>query len=77
MRKEASTEQWKELYEIATKLKEDKPWEEFWDMDLIGVRRGSEEDTVFYSILGRGGGCYGIVVYEGYEGLNKFLMLTM
>ena len=54
MRKEASTEQWKELYEIATKLKEDKPWEEFWDMDLIGVRRGSEEDTVFYSILGRG-----------------------
>lgn len=77
MRKEASMEQWKELYEIATKLKEDKPWEEFWDMDLIGVRRGSEEDTVFYSILGRGGGCYGIVVYEGYEGLNKFLMLTM
>lgn len=77
MRKEASLEQWKELYEVATRIKELKPWEKFWDMDLIGVRNGAEEDTVFYSILGRGGDCYGIAVYEGYEGLNSFLMLTM
>ena len=49
----------------------------FWDMDLIGVRNGAEEDTVFFSILGRGGNCYGIAVYEDYEGLNSFLMLTM
>lgn len=77
MIKEASIEQWKELYEVATRIKELKPWEKFWDMDLIGVRNGNEEDTVFYSILGRGGDCYGIAVYEGYEGLNSFLMLTM
>lgn len=77
MRKEASLEQWKVLYEAATRIKELKPWEKFWDMDLIGVRNGAEEDTIFYSILGRGGDCYGIVVYEGYEGLNSFLMLTM
>ncbi|MBD5542726.1 MAG: hypothetical protein HDR01_00420 [Lachnospiraceae bacterium] len=77
MRKEASLEQWRVLYEAATRIKELKPWEKFWDMDLIGVRNGSEEDTVFYSILGRGGECYGIAVYEGYEGLNSFLMLTM
>lgn len=51
--------------------------EKFWDMDLIGVRNGAEEDTVFFSILGRDGNCYGIAVYEGYEGLNSFLMLTM
>lgn len=76
MRKEASLEQWKVLYEAATRIKELKPWEKFWDMDLIGIRNG-EEDTVFFSILGRGGECYGIAVYEGYEGLNSFLMLTM
>ena len=76
MRKEASLEQWRVLYEAATRIKELKPWEKFWDMNLIGVRNGSEEDTVFYSILGRGGECYGIAVYEGYEGLNSFLMLT-
>lgn len=77
MRKEASLEQWRVLYEVATRIKERKPWEKFWDMDLIGIRGGAEEDTVFFSILGRGGDCYGIVVYEGYEGLNSFLMLTM
>ena len=44
---------------------------------MIGIRTGAEEDTVFYSILGRGGECYGIAVYEGYEGLNSFMMLTM
>ena len=77
MRKEASLEQWKSLYEVTTRIKEMKPWEKFWDLDIIGIRRGREEDTAFISILGRGGDCYGIVVYEGYEGLNKFLMLTM
>ena len=46
-------------------------------MDLIGIRYGAEEETIFFSILGRGGNCYGIAVYEGYEGLNSFLMLTM
>lgn len=77
MRKEASLDQWRALYEVATRIKELKPWEEFWDMDLIGIRNGAEEDTVFYSILGRGGECYGIAVYEGYEGLNSFMMLTL
>ena len=77
MRKEASLEQWKTLYEVATRIKEMKPWEKFWDLDLIGIRTGAEEDTIFFSILGRGGDCYGIAVYEGYEGLNSFLMLTM
>lgn len=77
MRKEAAIEQWKKLYEVATRLKEMKPWEKFWDLDIIGIREGAEEDTAFYSILGRGGDCYGIVVYEGYEGFNDFMMLTM
>lgn len=77
MRKEASLEQWSVLYKAATQIKELKPWEKFWDMDLIGIKYGEEEDIVFFSILGRGGDCYGIAVYEGYEGLNSFLMLTM
>ena len=77
MREEATLEQWKLLYETATRIKELKPWEKFWDMDLIEISNGDEDDTVFYSILGRGGECYGIAVYEGFEGLNSFLMLTM
>ena len=77
MRKEATLEQWKKLYEAATRIKELRPWEKFWDLDLIGIRYGEAEDTVFFSILGRGGDCYGISVYEGYKGLNSFLLLTM
>lgn len=77
MRKEATIEQWKALYESATRLKEMKPWEKFWDLDIIAVQNGKEEDTVFYSILGHGGNCYGISVYEGYEAFNTFMMLTM
>ena len=77
MRIEATIEQWKDLYEVTTRIKELKPWEKFWNMDLIGVIKDDDEDSVFYSILGRGGDCYGIAVYEGFEGLNSFLMLTM
>lgn len=77
MRTEATIEQWKALYEVTTRIKELKPWEKFWDLDLIGVIKDDDEDSVFYSVLGRGGDCYGIAVYEGFEGLNSFLMLTM
>lgn len=77
MRKEADLSQWKELYETATRIKEMKPWEKFWDMDLIAVGAEAPDDTTFYSILGRGNECYGVAVYEGYEALNSFLMLTM
>lgn len=77
MRKEASLEQWSELYEVATRLKVREPWKKFGDMELIGIRKGAAEDTVFFSILGQGGECYGIVVYEGYQGLNCYMMLLM
>ncbi|MDF2537066.1 MAG: hypothetical protein K0S76_87 [Herbinix sp.] len=77
MRKEASIEDWKSLYEVTTRIQQMKPWEYLWDMDLIGIQCGKEEETVFYSILGRGGECYGIAVYEGYEAFNQYLMLTM
>lgn len=38
MRKEATIEQWKELYEVAIRIKEMKPWDKFWDLDIIGIR---------------------------------------
>lgn len=44
--KEATLEQWKELYEAATRIKGLKPWEKLWDIDLIGIQYGSEEEAV-------------------------------
>lgn len=72
-REEASLEQWRELYEAAAKIKELKPWERFWDMDLIALKEG--DNLAFAVIMGRGGECYGISIYEGLEGLNDFMML--
>lgn len=77
-RTEATILQWKQLYEVATRIKEMKPWDYLWDLDLIGIQTGDDpRNTVFYSVLGRGGTCLGISIYEGYEGLNTFMMLTM
>lgn len=77
MRKEASLEQWKALYEAATRIKEWKPWDKFWDMDLIGVRNGTEDDTTFFCVHGRSDAHCGISIYEGFRGLNSFLMLAL
>ena len=77
MNREATIDEWSKLYLAATKIKELKPWEYLWDMDLISIKEGEDEDAVFISVLGKGGSCYGITIYEGYEGLNDFLMLTL
>lgn len=73
MRKEATIEQWKELYEAATRIKEMKPQHKFWDLDIIGIREGNEEDTTFYSILGHGGDCYGLLYMKDMR-TKRFLM---
>ena len=75
-RREADLEEWRALYEAAMRLKEIEPWETFWDMDLITLE-GEWEDEVYVSILGKGGDCYGISVYEGLDGLNDFVILTL
>ncbi|MBP3359326.1 MAG: hypothetical protein J6N52_00605 [Clostridia bacterium] len=72
MRKEASNEKWKMLYEIASEIKEMKPWEYFWDMDIINL---TDED-VYITVLGRGGETYGVSVYEGEKGFDKFKLLV-
>ena len=78
MRTEATIKEWNNLYEVATRIKELKPWEYLWDMDIVGILTGdNRKETVFYSVLGRGGNCLGISIYEGYEALNSFMMLRM
>lgn len=50
MRTEATIEEWKKLYETATRIRDLEPWDLLWDMDIIGIRVGKEpENTVFYS----------------------------
>ena len=74
MRKEASLEQWEKLYEVAMMLKEMRPWEELWDMDLVTIYTSDEEEPSVCSIMGRGGQCIGIAAYTGFKAISEFLM---
>ena len=73
MRMEAQTESWKMLYETATEIGKQKPWNYFWGMELIHLK----DEDAYVSILGRGGEVYGISVYEGELGLNDFKILSI
>lgn len=55
MRKEATLEQWKELYEVTMNIKDLKPWEYFFDMDVITIILPNLDETVYCNIMGRGG----------------------
>lgn len=71
MRKEATMEQWKELYEVAIKIKELKPWEHLWDVDIITIALPDKE-PIYCSVMGGGGECYGIGAYMGFDAINNF-----
>lgn len=72
MRTEAKINDWKRLYEIATEIKELKPWNYFWDMDVIYLK----DADAYVSILGRNGETYGISVYEGKSNFDGFKIIA-
>ena len=71
MRKEATLEQWKELYEVAANIKELKPWDYLWDIDIITLALPNRE-PICCSIMGGGGECFGVLAYIGYDAINDF-----
>lgn len=74
LRKEATLEEWKKLYEIAIKIKEMKPWEYFFDIDLVTIMI-PERETICCSIMGSGDEFYGIGTYIGDDSINDFYQL--
>lgn len=76
MRKEASLDQWKELYDAALKLKALEPWKYLDSTDLIAIKLQGMEEPVFMSVMGRLGTCYGVSMYEGMDGLADFDMVA-
>lgn len=78
MRTEATMEELKKVYESTSRIQKLEPWELLQDMEIIGIQADKDpENTVFYSILRKGGDCYGISVYKEYDAFNSFVMLTM
>lgn len=76
MRTEAKLEEWRALYDIAIKLKELKPWETLWDMDLITIIESNKKEPCVCSIMGKGGECYGIAAYYGLDSIKGFFEMA-
>ncbi len=76
MRKEASLDLWRELYQVTDEIKKAKPWEVLFDTELLCIQPKDEEEPIFVSIMGRAGQCFGYGVYEGMAGLADFDMIA-
>lgn len=64
-------EEFKDLFDVALRIKELEPWEELWDQDLICVVLPNASEPLFFSILGHGKECYGICCYVGEGALSS------
>ena len=75
MRKNATKEQWKALYELGKEFKKRKPWEKLANLDIVELVP-EEGETVYMTVMGDGGERYGFSMYVGEEGLNKLRLLV-
>ena len=76
MATQATLEQWEKLYDLAIEITKLKPWNAYWDMDLIAVETKKNEEPNFVSRMGKGGTCTGISVYRGMEGYSDFCQIS-
>ena len=75
MRKEASKNAWKQLYDITLKLDKLEPWNYLGDTQLVTIQLKDREEPVFCSVMGKFSGERGIAVFDGVEGLGDFYMI--
>lgn len=64
--------EWRQLYEVATQVKELAPWEWMMEDDLFGVQDPDTSQVGFVSIMGALGEHYAVAVYLGPAGLYGF-----
>lgn len=69
----ATIEQWRKLYEIATRIGQLKPWENIMTNHIIAVKREFSEDVLYYRIRGFMEMVKGIEMFEGEEAFNSLL----
>lgn len=50
MATQATLEQWEELYDLAIEITKLKPWNAYWDMDLIAVETKKMKNPTSYQL---------------------------
>lgn len=76
MRKEASLELWKKLYDRAKEIDDLKPWDYVSDSNLISVVSEKREEPVFISITGMGTNFRSVNLYQGMDGYGDYYMVS-
>lgn len=76
MKHQPSTDAWRELYEVAKVIKEMRPWEYLYDMDIITIQLPERKEPLFCSVMGANGECYAIGVFSGYSELEGLLKMN-
>ena len=67
-----TNDEWRQLYQAATRLKEVAPWEWMEETDVFGVQNPETKDLGFASVMGQLGEHLAVAVYLGAEGLYRF-----
>ncbi|WP_026485660.1 DUF7309 domain-containing protein [Caldanaerobius polysaccharolyticus] len=75
MGKKATLDEWRELYKVASEVKELRPWEHLWDMDLITILHPAMSEPVYCSVMGKSGECFCIASYYGFEAFNRLMAM--
>ena len=72
---EPTTEEWRALYHAADAVKASAPWTFMEETDLFGVQNPETGEIGYVSVMGQAGEQYGIALYLGDEGGQKFWLL--
>ncbi len=67
-----TTEEWRELYESAARVKELAPWEWMTEADIFGVQNLETNEFGFVGVMGMLGEHYAVSLYLGSKGLYEF-----
>ena len=68
-------QEWRPLYEAATKFRQTAAWNWMWDSDIFGVENPLNGETGYCCVLGKNGEFFGLAVYLGIEGLEGYLKM--
>ena len=76
MRKEATLQKWKELYDLTLKIKAIEPWKYLADTDIIQIELPTEKEPCFICVIGNNEETYGVITYNGYRSFNSYIELS-
>ncbi|MFP4343471.1 MAG: DUF6930 domain-containing protein [Anaerolineales bacterium] len=72
-----SPEEWERLFDATVAFKDAKPWEWMYEQQIFGVEEPETGRIGFCSVTGTLGEHVALIVYEGLEGLGRYLQFVV